>query len=112
MARELAPGVMPNSDNSQQDVGSKNAAAPDLLCGNASDASAGPNQDLVELHSSHASAGDHTAGSDPCLDDALLGALTIQHDMISMIDHTLDHLTTSADLFDIPPVEFHDVGSS
>jgi hypothetical protein len=29
-----------------------------------------------------------------------------------MIDHTLDHLTTSADLFDVPPVDFHDTGST
>jgi hypothetical protein len=41
-------------------------------------------------------------------DDALLGALAHPSFSDSNIDHTLDQLTTSSDLFDVPALDFYD----
>jgi hypothetical protein len=42
-------------------------------------------------------------------DDDLLGALTSMPSVgESNIEHTLDQLTTSTDLFDVPALDFHD----
>jgi hypothetical protein len=43
-------------------------------------------------------------------DNDLLGAVTaMSPDAVSNLDHTLDHLITSTDLFDVPALDFHDV---
>jgi hypothetical protein len=42
-------------------------------------------------------------------DDDLLGALSsVPSIAVSNIDHTLDQLTTSTDLFDVPALDFYD----
>ncbi len=41
-------------------------------------------------------------------DDDLLGALASMPSLAVSIDHTLDQLTTSTDLFDVPALDFHD----
>jgi hypothetical protein len=54
--------------------------------------------------------GTESAGTGDLLgDDDLLGALTSMPSVaVSNIDHTLDQLTTSTDLFDVPALDFHD----
>jgi hypothetical protein len=54
--------------------------------------------------------GTDSAGTGDLLgDDDLLGALTSMPSVaVSNIDHTLDQLTTSTDLFDVPALDFHD----
>jgi hypothetical protein len=53
--------------------------------------------------------GDAAAGGVSDLGDDLVGVLTsLPHDMTCNIDHALDQLTTSTDLFDVPALDFHD----
>jgi hypothetical protein len=54
--------------------------------------------------------GAESAGTADLLgDDDLLGALTSMPSVgESNIEHTLDQLTTSTDLFDVPALDFHD----
>jgi hypothetical protein len=54
--------------------------------------------------------GTESAGTGDFLgDDDLLGALTSMPSVgESNIEHTLDQLTTSTDLFDVPALDFHD----
>jgi hypothetical protein len=48
--------------------------------------------------------GDLLGANDP------LGAVTsMSPDAVSNVDHTLDHLITSTDLFDVPALDFHDL---
>jgi hypothetical protein len=113
MATDRVPGATPDSHTPPDTVGSQSDAAPDISR-DALDTSVGANHDL-EYNPQHtgSSGGDYPPGNDLSLDDALLGALnSMSPDMVSIIDHTLDHLTTAADLFDVPAVDFHDVGSS
>jgi hypothetical protein len=103
----------PNALNPEQDMGSPGTVAPDSSGSQAIDTNTAVHGDLAYPHSPDFSGGDHPGSNDPCLDDALFGALSsVSPDVVSMIDHTLDHLTTSADLFDVPPVDFHDTGST
>jgi hypothetical protein len=112
MANDRVPGVMPDSQDPKTS-GSEGNVTPDASRSDVLDTGVGANQDLAHNLHSDASGGDHPAGNDLCLDDALLGAVnSMSPDMVSMIDHTLDHLTSAADLFDVPPLDFHDVGSS
>lgn len=55
--------------------------------------------------------GAESAGTgDPLGDNDLLGALTsLSSATVSNVDHALDQLTTSIDLFDVPALDFHDV---
>ena len=53
--------------------------------------------------------GTGSAGTADLLGDDLLGALTTMPAVaLSDIDHTLDQLTTSTDLFDVPALDFND----
>jgi hypothetical protein len=54
--------------------------------------------------------GAENAGTGDLLgDNDLLGAVTsMSSDDLSNIDHTLDQLTTSTDLFDVPALDFND----
>jgi hypothetical protein len=46
------------------------------------------------------------AAADLAPDDALLGVVTTYLETPSNIDHALDQLTTSTDLFDVPALNF------
>jgi hypothetical protein len=103
----------PTAVNPDEEVGSPGTVAPEASGSQAADTNTAVHQDLAHPQSPDFSGGDHPGCNDPCLDDALVGALSsVSPDVVSMIDHTLDHLTTSADLFDVPPVDFHDTGST
>jgi hypothetical protein len=100
----------PNVIKPYKDIGSPDPVAPGASGSQALDTNIAVHQDLAQPLSSDFSDGDHPGS---CADDALVGALSsMSPEVVSMIDHTLDHLTTSADLFDVPPVDFHDIGSS
>jgi hypothetical protein len=56
-----------------------------------------------------AEVGSYWPGAEVAAND-LLGAVTsMSTDAMSNVDHTLDQLITSTDLFDVPALDFHDV---
>ena len=72
-------------------------------------AASSPEADLVPFAGDTADA--PVAGTGDLLaDNDLLAAVTsMSSDPIFNVEHTLDQLTTSSDLFDVPAVDFHDV---
>jgi hypothetical protein len=66
--------------------------------------------DIVPFGDGHA-VGVESAGTGDLLgDNDLLGAVTsMPFETVSNVDHALDQLTTSIDLFDVPALDFHDV---
>lgn len=66
--------------------------------------------DIVPLADSNLAGAESAGSGDPLGDNDLLGAVTsMPSDAMSNVDHTLDQLTTSTDLFDVPALDFHGV---
>jgi hypothetical protein len=51
-----------------------------------------------------------TADDQPAADDLLHAAYVPPPDVIASVELTLDHLSTTVDLFDIPPFDYGDTG--
>jgi hypothetical protein len=47
-----------------------------------------------------------TANDQPAADDLLHAAYVLPPDMIANVELTLDHLSTTVDLFDVPPFDY------
>jgi hypothetical protein len=53
----------------------------------------------------------YAASTDTTLDDNVVHAIClVTPDIVSSVDQTLDHLSASVDLFDVPPFDFGDLG--
>jgi hypothetical protein len=109
MANQLSADTP--SQNTAETVAAQTDAASNISHSEASD-SGQPGQDLPHELPPITSGEDHPSTDVP-IDDALVAALSSHSpDMVSVIDDTLHHLTIATDLFDIPPLDFHDGGSS
>ena len=79
----------------------------------ATDAALHPEPDMIPFVGDNAegAVGAACAGTGDLLaDNDVLAAVTSMHtDAMFNVDHTLDQLTTSSDLFDVPAMDFHDV---
>jgi hypothetical protein len=65
--------------------------------------------DIVPFGEGNVTGAESAATGDLLGDNDLLGALiSMPSAGVSNIDHTLDQLTTSTDLFDVPALDFHD----
>jgi hypothetical protein len=57
-----------------------------------------------------------TAHDQPAADDLLHAAYVLPADMVANVELTLDHLSTTLDLFDVPPFDYgaapHDPGDT
>lgn len=92
----LNPSDAPFSDHD----GGRAADQPSMLSTDI-DAMVQGNGNVVEA--------DISGTGDPLGDNELLGAVTFTSpDVASSVEHTLDHLTTSTDLFDVPVLDFDD----
>lgn len=50
------------------------------------------------------------AADQPAVDDLLHAAHVLPPDMVANVELTLDHLSTTVDLFDVPPFDYGDAG--
>lgn len=69
-----------------------------------------PDADSARATEPAAPAGDQLASDQPAVDDLLHAAHVLPPDMVANVELTLDHLSTTVDLFDVPPFDYGDAG--